>query len=127
MKNRADRILLAVFLVSIVLYALLWLAAEMGWMSEFSPWNEALLCFHAVPVFCLQLLLCRRVRRWFTLLPTLVFAAAFAFCLLRGAAAEGWDGLGWAVLWLLTFAPLLGCGMAWIVYGAGWLRQLTGK
>lgn len=124
MKNRTDRILLAVLLVSAALYALVLL----GELLDVFTAEGLLLCLHAVPVFCLQLLLCRNVRQIFVrLIPLLLALLAAAFCLWKMAGAAGWDGLGWAVLFLLCIAPAAGCVLAWIVYGAGRLRQRAGK
>ena len=121
MKTRADRILLAVLLVSAVLYAAV-LISELG-VDVVDPFFSAdrvrfLLIFHAVPVFCLQLLLCRNVK-WILirLLPLLLELLAVWVCVLGMLGTESWDSLGWAMLLWLTFAPAAGIALGWAVYG----------
>ncbi len=126
MKNRTDKILLAVFLLSLAAYAFLLLIyleiIDLGleW-GTLQAW--LLLTFHAVPAFCLQLLLCRRTQRWIAALPALLTAFA-AFWFAYGSFTDGgWDGLGCLILLLLCAAPAAGIALAWAVYGFGRLRQ----
>ena len=66
MKNRTDRILLRIFVVSLVVYGVLLCAyAAFAWAQGlryplFSLHLWLVRNFHAVPFFALQLLLCRR-------------------------------------------------------------------
>lgn len=127
MKTRADRILLAVLLVTAALYALVWVTL-LFFYTESDLLGVLALWTHAVPVFCLQLLLCRNVKWWLPrLTPLLLALLAVAFCLWKMAGAEGWDGVFWAFLLLLTLAPLLGCGAAWAVYGVQRFRGRANK
>ena len=122
MKNRTDKILLAVFLLSLALYAAGipfyinglpldwpdWLFTACAWLA---------VSFHALPVFCLQLLLCRRTRHWMAaLLPLVVIGAALWFTY-GYFTATGWDTLGWGILMVLSIAPAVGCVLAWAAYG----------
>ena len=119
MKTRADRILVAVLLVTAALYALILLGVLLDLFDAGGLPAVLLLCLHAVPVFCLQLLLCRNVKWWLPrALPLLLEGLAVFVCVLELAGAEGWDGLGWALLLALTFAPAAGIALAWAVYGA---------
>lgn len=123
MKTRIDRILLAALLTSAVLYALVW-AAFLFLDTESELLRTLALWSHAVPAFCLQLLLCRNIKRVAPrLLPLLVALLASAFCLWKLAGAEGWDSLGWLYPLILTLAPLVGVVLGWLVYGIGWLKE----
>ncbi len=126
MKNRTDKTLLAVFLLSLAAYVFLLLTnlgivdLDLGW-DAVRPWLS--LTFHAVPAFCLQLLLCRRTQRWIAALPALLTAFA-AFWFAYGAFTDpGWDGLGCLILLLLCAAPAVGIALAWAVYGIWRFRQ----
>ena len=120
MKNRTDKTLLAVFLLSLAAYAFLLLTyleiieLDLGWHTV-RAWLA--LTFHAVPAFCLQLLLCRGSRRWAALLPGLGTAGAALWCAYGYFTTTGWDTLGWGILLLLSIAPAAGCALAWAVYG----------
>ena len=123
MKQRADNVLLAVLFVTAALYAfvlLTWLEVIPLRVNNQSLdlWNWLVLRFHAVPFFCLQLLLCRKLH-WnlMRLLPLLL--VGLAVCLLAAASftADGWDRLGWLLLLALCAAPAAGVILGWIVYG----------
>ncbi len=128
MKNRTDKILLAVFLLSLPVCAFLLLTylgiidflLDLGWRTV-RNWLAG--TFHVVPAFCLQLLLCRRVRRWIAALPALLTAGAAVWCTYESFTATGWDNVGWLLLLLLCAAPAAGCTLAWAVYGIDRLRK----
>lgn len=122
MKNSVNRKLLAGAILSLAAYlALLWLSGT-GILYPLPHWAQALqayllLGFHAVPFFCLQLLLCRAVRRrWLAALPSVLVMGAAVVCAVRFMTALGWDSLGWAVLLLGCIAPAAGCAAGWVVY-----------
>lgn len=129
MKNRTDRILLAVFLLSLALYAALLWETGTGALYPYPTWFHALgpyllLGFLAVPFFSLQLLLCRGVRRrWPAFLPPALVIAAALVCALGFFTATGWDALGWLMLLLGCIAPAAGCALAWMAYGVQALRK----
>ena len=108
MKNNVNRFLLVWALLSIPLYALAWLL-----------WDPfTLLVFPAVPLFCLQLLLCRTAqRRWVWGLP-LCGVALFA---LAGAGImlvfPGWDGLLGLIMLFGSIAPAAGCVLGLLAWG----------
>ena len=126
MKNRTDNILLIAFLVSLLFYffalpRLFYSFAEIlldnsAWMKVYD-WLS--MCFHAVPAFCLQLLLCRKARRWAAALPTLIFAGLALWATYSYFISTAWDTLGYAALLFLCAAPAVGCVLAWTAYG-GW-------
>ncbi len=126
MKNRTDKILLAVFLLSLAAYVFLLLTnlgivdLDLGW-DAVRPWLS--LTFHAVPAFCLQLLLCKRTRRWIAALPALLTVGAALWFVYGSFTDSGWDVLGWLLLLLLCAAPAAGIALAWTVYGIDRLRK----
>ena len=127
MKNRTDRVLLALLLLSLPLAVLLFsVYLELlpvhpmtwpYWVQELHAYLA--FGFPAVPFFCLQLLLCRRTRRRTALLPAGGVIAAALVCVRGYCTASGWDTLGWLILLLLTAAPAAGCALAWAVWGLG--------
>lgn len=128
MENRTDKILLAVFLLSLPVHAAIaytYITYDFGqstpsyfeiWFARrFLFWMS--LGFHAVPAFCFQLLLCRRKWRWVAAIPALVIVGAVLLFAYGFFTAIGYDTLGWALLMLLSIAPAAGCALAWAVYG----------
>lgn len=130
MKNRTDNILLAVFLLSLPVYIFLLLtyleiiSMELPSAPLYSLRAWLAFTFPVVPVFCLQLLLCRRARRRVAVIPTLVIAGAALRFACGYFTATGWDNLGWLILLCLSIAPVVGCVLAWAAYG---LCQLSRK
>ncbi len=126
MKSRTDKTLLAVFLLSLAAYIFLLLTnlgivdLDLGW-DAVRPWLS--LTFHAVPAFCLQLLLCRRPRRWIAALPGLAVIGTALWSACGAFTAIGWDRLDWLLLLLLCTAPAAGIAPAWVVYGIDRLRN----
>ena len=125
MKSRTDKILLAVFAVTLPLHIFLVLTyleiipiVETWTLPYRAQELYAYLAFgfFAVPVFCLQLLLCRRKRRRVAAIPALVIVGAALLFTYGFFTATGWDTLGWGILLLLCIAPAAGCVLAWIVY-----------
>lgn len=131
MKDRTNRILLNIFVVSLVVYALLL------WAFVAFPWNPGL-CYplwnfhfwlvsggHAVPFFALQLLLCRRSEggsKFLAVGLTVVVAVLLGCFTLSSYTTPGLDALFWTILALGTIAPAAGCVLAWIVWGAYFLK-----
>ena len=132
MKNRTDKVLLAVFVVTLPLHIFLVLTyLEIIPIVETWTWPYraqelyAYLAFgfFAVPVFCLQLLLCRRKRCRVAAIPALVIVGVVLLFTYGFFTATGWDALGWGVLLLLCIAPAAGCVLFWAVYGLWRLCQ----
>lgn len=128
MKNRTDKTLLAVLAVTLPLYAFIVLTyfeiipmvdhwEWPSWVNSLYTWLA--LGFLAVPVFCLQLLMCRRTGRWAAASLALFIIGAALFFACGYLTARGWDSLFWGVLMLLSIAPAAGCALGWIVYGLG--------
>lgn len=137
MQNRTNQILLAVCIVTAAAYVFIllsWLEIIPSCRPADDPFRYAVLhawlalCFHLIPFFCLQLLLCRTVKRMLgRLLPLLLVAALAAVLGLCFVSAAGWDALGWGILLLLCVAPAAGCGLGWGVYGVRKLAQFVNR
>lgn len=121
--QKANAILLGIFSVSMAAYAVIFGSAFAELPLNIPPWHQLLLlCFHFIPMFFLQLLLCRRARlRWRLLIPPVLLAVPGFFFLM---AAE-WDVRGWILFLFWCAAPVLGCVLAWAVWAAG--RIVTGR
>lgn len=125
MKNRTDKILLAVFLLSMALAFFLifgWLEIIPVYSIDWPYWAQAwyiylTLAVPAIPVFCLQLLLCRNAGRRFSILPGLVIIGAALYFTGGWLTFTPWDNLGYLILLLLCIAPAAGCILAWVVHG----------
>lgn len=134
MKNRIDQILLAAFFLTAALSAYFLLVWIEGIPRPFYDpddpfrfydlWVYLGLGFHAVPCFCLQLLLCRAAKNpGVRLIPVLLLLGLVTWFTLGFFNATGWDNLGWGLLLLLCAAPAAGYALAWAVYGVQRLRQ----
>lgn len=132
MKDRTDKTLLAVFAVTLPLHIFIVLTymeiipivEKWTWPYWAQEWYAYLaLGFFAVPVFCLQLLLCRRKRRRIAAIPATVIIIAALLFTYGFFTATGWDVLGWGILLLLCIAPAAGCVLAWAAYGLSRLYQ----
>ena len=122
MKNRTDNILLITFLVSLAFYMFILPRFFEGIAFDGPEWahvvyNWLSMCFHAVPAFCLQLLLCRKTRRWIAALPGLAVVGLAFWAAYGCVTSTGWDTLGYAILLFLCAAPAVGCVLAWMVFG----------
>lgn len=124
MKKWADKILLIGFLTSLAIYAFVffytrtvdpfYLLDRPGLMAV-CEW--LLIHFPAVPVFCLQLLLCRRAQRWVAALPALILAGFALWAAYGCSTHDGWDAFGYEVLLEFCAVPAAGCVLAWAAYG----------
>lgn len=113
MKNRTDKILLGMSLVSLAIYIAIFAACFSELPINPTPLHQALvLYFHGIPMFSVQLLLCRLSKSWWwRLIPFLpILAAGLVFM----SIAE-WYILGWILVLWWCFAPTAGCLLAWAV------------
>ncbi len=123
MKNRTNQILFAVAVITAGLYAF-FLLSWLEIIPDVSVSGYLGAGFHAFPCFCLQLLVCRVAKRPVVrLIPVLLLVGIAAAFFVAMANSTGWDGLGWALLLLLCFAPAVGYAAAWVVYGIQRARQ----
>ena len=115
-QNKVDLVLLGCFLLALVAYVLIFGSAFLELPLNISPWHQfLLLSFHLVPTFFLQLLMCHVTGpAWRLALPPAMFlvpALVFALC-------TGGQMLGWVLAGFWCIAPLLGCALGWLVWGA---------
>lgn len=130
MKNRVNQILLAALLVTAVLYVLFLLE----WLEiiprpfydpdnpfRFSAlWANLGFGFHVVPCFCLQLLVCRTVKRpVLRLLPLFLLLGIAALLALSFLTSAGLDALARLIMLCLCVAPAVGYALAWGAYSIG--------
>lgn len=123
--NKTDRVLLALTLVTFAVYAAIFGAAFRDLPLDIPPEHQFLLLYaHCVPMFFLELLLCRRGNWvWRLLLPAVLLAVPGLWFL---ATAE-WYLLAWLLVGWWCVAPAAGCLLAWIVWGASRsIRRGTG-
>lgn len=106
-KNRTNHILLAVFLLSLALCVGFWF------------WDITWLLFlPTLPVFCLQLLLCRMGRWRFLAAVPLLLAATMAGLGFYYAQQPGFGaGVFGLILLLGAISPAAGAVLAWAVWG----------
>ena len=135
MKKRTDLILTAVFLVGLLLYILL----IFSFFKHDGPYSTSPIYFyltqlrlwlalggHVVPFFALQLLMCRRLggrSKYLAGWPTALVVGLLLVFTVGFRTATGWAVLGWGILMLGTIAPIVGCLLAWTVWGIScWQR-----
>lgn len=110
--GKTDKILLTLFLMSLAAYLVIFLSAFWDLPLNIPPWHQGLLLyFHSIPMFLLQLLLCRLAKpHWrlfaplmLLLVPGLVFVGSAGWAVLgwgpvsilvRGASGRLYSGLG---------------------------------
>lgn len=121
MKESTNRVLSRLCWVTAAVYAVVFVSAFWDLPIDIPVWHQALLIyFHFIPMFLLQLVLCRTrsipVR---ILLPLGILAGVGLvwLCLTQ------WSIIGWALFIYWCTAPVMGCALAWVVYGAGCLLR----
>lgn len=127
MKNRTDKILLIAFFASLIFYVFLLPNCYFTVLTQEAPrWAYLDLvydwlswCFHSVPAFCLQLLLCRTIRHRFAVLPSLAVVGFALWSAYGYSTSTGWDTLFYNMFLQISAAPAVGCVLAWAAYG-GW-------
>lgn len=114
MEPRSNRVLLALFLVSFALYAVIFGTAFADLPLHIPPWHQFLLLyFHFFPMLFLELLLCRTVKaRWRIIVPLLPLLLAGLWFL---STAE-WYLMAWILFGIWCVPPLLGCVAGWIIW-----------
>ena len=115
MKQKSNQLLLLLFLLSFLMYAAVFASAFAQLPLRIPPWHQFLLLYaHCIPMFFLELLLCRRANwAWRLRLPVLLLAIPGVWFL---ATAE-WYLLAWVLVGWWCVAPAAGCLLAWMVWG----------
>ena len=113
-SGKGNAVLLALTLISLAAYAAVFAAAFADLPMDIPPWHQVLLLYsHFIPMFLLELLLCRVARaRWRILLPAALLMLPGLWFLIT---AE-WYVLAWVLFGWWCAAPVLGCLTAWAVW-----------
>ena len=113
-NGKGNAVLLFLTLIFFAAYAVVLVTAFWDLPLDIPPWHQLLLLYaHFIPMFFLELLLCRTAKvRWRILLPAvLLILPGLGFL----AAAE-WYALAWVLVGWWCVAPVLGCLAAWAVW-----------
>ncbi len=114
-----NRVLSRLFWVTAVGYAVIFVSAFWHLPIDIPVWHQALLIYsHFIPMFLLQLILCRTRSipvRLFLPLGILAGVGLVWLCLTQ------WTLLGWVLFAYWCTAPLTGCAVAWVAYGVSYL------
>ena len=106
MKQKVNLILAVLMAVSTAACVVLW-EVEIVWAFVLST----------VPFFCVQLLLCRLVPRWWVRIlpvtPVALLIGAALYLLIRDS---GWDRLGALIFGLAAIGPPVGVGLGWVTW-----------
>ena len=93
MKQSTNIVLLLLFIVSLIIYIVIFASAFMDLPMNIPPWHQLLLlAFHFFPMLFLELLLCQNAKlKWRLLIPILSLLAVGVWFL----SFAGWELLGW--------------------------------
>ena len=93
--DKTDKILLTLFLMSLAAYLVIFLSAFWDLPLNIPPWHQGLLLyFHSIPMFFLQLLLCRLAKPHWRLFAPLMLLLVPGLVFVGSA---GWAVLGWVL------------------------------
>lgn len=122
MEQRSNQVLLVLFLLSFVLYAVVFVSSFAELPINIPGWHQFLLLnAHCVPMFLLQLLLCRTAKVWMRLLiPPLPLVLVGLWFL----SAVEWHIVGWFFFLLWCVPPVIACLAAWLVW---WIARIAGR
>ena len=119
MKESTNRVLTRLCWVTAAIYVAIYISSFWHLPIHVYTWQLSLLIyFHFIPMFLLQLLLCRtRSTPVCILLPLGILAGVGLvwLCLTQ------WTLLGLVLFGYWCIAPVMGCALAWVVYCAGYL------
>ena len=113
-NGKGNAVLLSLTLITFAAYAAVLVTAFWDLPLDIPPWHQLLLLYaHFIPMFLLELLLCRTAKlRWRLLLP----AALLAVPGLWFVASAEWYAMAWVLAGWWCAAPVLGCLTAWAVW-----------
>lgn len=123
-ERRSDRYLLTLCIVLFAVYTAIFASAFADLPLNIPPWHQALLLFsHFVPMFFLELFLCRTVKLGWRVIVPLVPLMLVGFWFLSSAE---WHAMAWVLFSLWCVPPLLGCLVAWAVWAICGRRAAPG-
>lgn len=113
-QRKSDKVLLAFCIVFFAAYCVIFLSTFSELPLNISPWHEKLLrFFHFVPMFFLELLLCRiATLKWRLIIPAIPLLLIGLWFL---SQAE-WYVMGWILFLAWCIPPVLGCLTAYVVF-----------
>lgn len=113
-QRKSDKVLLAFCIVFFAVYCVIFFSAFSELPLNISPWHEKLLrFFHFVPMFFLELLLCRiATLKWRLIIPAIPLLLIGLWFLIQ---AE-WYVMGWILFLAWCIPPVLGCMTAYVVF-----------
>lgn len=112
--NKNNRILLALFLLTMVAYVIIFATAFVKLPIDIGPVHQCLLlCFHFVPMFFLELLLCQLTQSlWRVFIPALLLVGPVIAFVVIGEFYM----LAWILAGLWCIAPIVGSLLAYLVW-----------
>lgn len=113
-NGKGNAVLLALTLIAFAAYAVVLVTAFWALPLNIPPWHQLLLLYsHFIPMFLLELLLCRTAKlKRRILLPAVLLAVPGLWFV---ASAE-WYAMAWGIVGGWCVAPVLGCLAAWAVW-----------
>lgn len=120
-RTKADRFLLGAAIAAGAVYLAIFITAFSDLPLRISPPHQLLLLgFHAIPLFCWQLLLCRTAKGWRRIAPPLL---ALAVPVLVFVAVCGFQTMAWYLAAIWAAAPLAAVALAWLAWLVGRLYK----
>ena len=112
--GKGNAVLLSLTLITFAAYAVVLVTAFWDLPLDIPTWHQLLLLYaHFIPMFLLELLLCRTAKlKWRILLPAVLLAVPGLWFV---ASAE-WYAMAWFLAGWWCVAPVLGCLAAWAVW-----------
>ena len=113
-QRKSDKVLLVLCIGFFAVYCVIFLSAFSVLPLNIAPWHEKLLrFFHFIPMFFLELLLCRiATPKWRFIIPAIPLVLMGLWFL---SHAE-WYTLGWILFLAWCIPPALGCLTAFMVF-----------
>lgn len=114
-----NRVLSRLCWVTAAIYVAIYISSFWHLPIHVYTWQLSLLIyFHFIPMFLFQLLLCRTRSIPVSIFLPLGILAGIGLVWL---CLTQWTVMGWALFGYWCIAPVMGCALAWVVYGTGYL------
>ena len=120
-NGKGNAVLLSLTLITFAAYAVVLVTAFWDLPLDIPTWHQLLLLYaHFIPMFLLELFLCRTARlKWRILMPAILLAVPGLWFV---ASAE-WYAMAWFLMGWWCVSPVLGCLAAWAVWAIS--RRIT--
>lgn len=122
LANRSNSIMLALFLSTMIAYIIIFATAFAELPISIGPVHQLLLpYFHFIPMFFLELLLCKLTRPF---LQALVPVILLAIPVLIFVATCGFHIMAWVLAGIWSVAPIIGSLLAFLIWRISrWLKK----